>query len=268
MKLMYNYPRKNMTLPPEIFTIVHPYLSICDISSLALTNSDVNRWIDMDDVIREYRLVREDEKTSLVKTACQHGYINLLMYLHRTKNVIPKMAMEWANGHLSIAKYLYTIGVDPTYDHNRAIILASSNGHLDVIKYLCTVGANPFVAQNYPLMSASENGHLHVVQYLCSIGADPRAFFDSAIRWASVNGHLPVVKYLYSLGADPTSNNDYAIIGASRYGHLSMVEYLCSVDADPTVNDNEPIRLANRYGHYLVVKFLREQGASLDFFDG
>jgi len=180
-----------MILPPEIFTIVHPYLHIHDISSLVLTCREVNRWVDMNDIIREYYLVERHDRNIIAHVACNQGYINLLMYLHRIKTTI----------------------------QDEEIIWASLNGHLPVVEYLCSIGADPRIKNNTPIGSASSRGHLPVVKYLHSVGADPTADDNYAIRWASSQGHLPVVKYLCTVGADPTACNNYAIIWASHHGH-------------------------------------------------
>ena len=222
---------KIMILPPEIFTIIHPYLSLHDISSLILTNHEVNKWVDMNDVIREYYLARENIIDDLVITACKHGYINLLMYLHRTKNVIPDDAIKWASikGHLSVVKYLCSVGVDPTVDDNYTIQWASRNGHLSVVEYLRSVGADPTANDNYPIILASNGGHLPVVKYLYSVGADITARDNTPITLACQNGHLDVVKYLQSVGADSVDTYNSLIRaachGASIYCRIPLFHW-------------------------------------------
>jgi hypothetical protein len=190
-----------MSLPPEIFTIIHPYLSLHDISSLVLTNSEVNEWVGMNEVIREYYLAKSDAVNSFVRYACMYDCINLMMYLHRTKNIIPTTSIILASayGSLSVVKYLCSIGEDPKIDNNTPIQTASLNGKLDVVKYLYSVGADP--TNNYSIQWASECGHLSIVEYLCSVGVDPTSKDNLAIIRASQNGHLSVVEYLYSVGA-------------------------------------------------------------------
>ena len=219
-------PPKNMHIPPEIFTIVSDYISLHDISSLALTCSEVNRWIGMNDVIREYYLVECRKRAHPFSSACKYGYINLLMYLHHTGNVML----------------------------NKAIILASRHGHLPIVKYLHSVGADPTTKDNDPIRWACVNGHLSVVEYLHSIGADPT--YES-IKRASSGGHLDVVKYLCSVGVDPTADNNAPIKIAVHNGHLDVVKYLHSVGANPTTVDNGPIKWASANGHNTVVEYLR-----------
>jgi len=229
----YPSSAKNMQLPPEIFTIVCEYLSLHDISSLILINHEVNRWIDMNDIIREYHLVKDSN--DIVIASCKYGYINLLMYLHRIKTCIP----------------------------DDAIRLASYHGHLSVVKYLCSVGVDPMTENNYAIRWASYGGHLSIVEYLYTIGADPTADDNRPIRWASENGHLSVVKYLHSIGANATANDNCAICLASRGGYLSVVKYLHSVGADAAADDNYPIRAATLHGHISVVEYLFDNAATL-----
>jgi ankyrin repeat protein len=192
-----------MHLPPEIFTIVHPYLSLHDISSLVLTNHEVNRWVDMNGVICEYYLTRQFKHDELAQVSCQYGYINLLMYLHRIKTTITEYAMPWAShdGHLDIVEFLYSVGADPTVDNNLAIRWASDEGHLDIVKYLCSVGADPTVQNNCPIKEASGAGRLDVVKYLHSVGADLTVQNNYPIRSANQGGHYSVVDYLLMNGA-------------------------------------------------------------------
>ena len=255
------HPAKNMSMPPEIFTIVHPYLSLDDISSLALTNHEVNRWIGMNDVIREYHLVKDSN--DLVIASCKNGYINLLMYLHRTKKVITDDALKWASqcGHLPIVEYLCNVGANPTANNNCAIRWASSHGHLPVVKYLHSVGADPTTMDHSLITWASQSGHLDLVKYLHSAGVEPTADDNGPIKWASACGQLDVVKYLHSVGANLNTGINKPILCASANGQLDVVKYLCTVGADPTADDNEALKAAHKMGHRHVVEYLCSVGA-------
>ncbi len=171
-KLIVHRQAKNMPLPPEIFTIVRDYLSLHDISSLILTNREVNKWVDMNDMIREYYISLMDGG-NIIEAACKRGYINLLTHLHHTGDSLPY----------------------------KAVILASKNGHLSVVEYLHKNGANISTLDDIPIRWASENGHLSVVEYLHKNGANISACDNNPIKWASKNGHLSVVEYLRKNGA-------------------------------------------------------------------
>jgi ankyrin repeat protein len=165
--------------PPEVFTIIKTYLSIIDISALVLTCREVNEWVGMNEIIREYYLILPDDESDyesdyLFWDACIEGHINLVMYL--------------SSG-----------GVDPREKNDYAIRMASSSGHLDVVMYLYSIGCDPRACNDYAIRWASGNGHLPVVEFLYSIGCDVRANDDCAIGLAKMYGHTHVVEFLESL---------------------------------------------------------------------
>ena len=96
--------------------------------------------------------------------------------------------------------------VNPTYNNNYAIRLASENGHYNVLKLL--LGDNRVINffkiaddSNWAIRWASQNGHYNIVKLLLE---DKRVinFFkiadrdNLAIRLASKNGHYNIVKLL------------------------------------------------------------------------
>jgi hypothetical protein len=208
---MANRQAKKMSLPPEIFTIIHPYLSLHDISSLILTNNEVNRWVDMNDMIREYYVSLMDGG-NIIEAACKRGFINLITHLHRTGTSLPDDAIIWAMrfGHLPIVEYLRGNGVDLSANHH------------------------------YPIRLACQSGHLHIIKYLHENGVDLPGGYEQPIIGASSFGHLPIVEYVHKNGADTCACNNSPIILASRYGHLPVVEYLHKNGADIHASDNAP----------------------------
>jgi len=228
---MAHHSTKNMQLPPEIFTIVRDYLSLHDISSLILTNNGVNKWVDMNDMIREYYVSLMDGG-NIIEAACKRGFINLITHLHRTGTSLPDDAIIWAMrfGHLPIVEYLRGNGVDLSANHHYPIRLACQSGHLHIIKYLHENGVDLPVNYDQTIIIASNFGHLPIVEYLHKNGVDICTFNNSPIITASRHGHLPVVEYLHKNGADIYASDNAPFILASRYGHSSVVEYILRND--------------------------------------
>jgi len=199
---MANRQAKKMSLPPEIFTIIHPYLSLRDISSLVLTNREVNKWVDMNEVIREYYVSLMD-RGNIINAACGRGFINLLTHLHRSGASIPDDAIIWAanRGHLPIVEYLHKNGVDIFADNDYPIRVACSNGHLPIVEYLHKHGANISADYDYPIKWACRHGHLPIVEYLHKNGVSVSVYRDKPIIWARHFGHYHIVEYLRKNGA-------------------------------------------------------------------
>ncbi|MEK6265541.1 MAG: ankyrin repeat domain-containing protein, partial [Clostridium sp.] len=74
-------------------------------------------------------------------------------------------------GYLEIVKFLCSLEcVEPSANHNRAVIFASINGHLDVVKFLCSLECvDPSDMDNRAIRWASFHGHLEIVKFLCSL---------------------------------------------------------------------------------------------------
>jgi ankyrin repeat protein len=164
--------------PVEVFTIVAEYLSLHDISSLVLVSKEINHWVDLNDVIREYYLTNGDP----LLDSCRLGFINLLMYLHKNganitvDNDLPIRCAS-SHGHLHIVKYLYENGADVTADNEYAIRAAVYNDDLDMTRYLYKIGS-PRV---FIIRAGNEQGH--VARYVRENGGYtwssciPRIFF-------------------------------------------------------------------------------------------
>ena len=157
-----------------------------------------------------------------------------------SKNVLEKakygFAQNCENGHLDVAKWLYSLGnVDIHANNERAFRLSCKNGHLIVAKWLYSLGNVDIHAYSiYPpsedaFQLSCSNGQLTVVQWLHSLGEEMdrtdtgkkqgginiHADNEHAFKWACYFGHLAVAQWLYSLG-----NVDIHVVDG-RYVSLS-----------------------------------------------
>jgi ankyrin repeat protein len=120
------------------------------------------------------------------------------------------------NGHIAVVeRLLQDERVDPSADHNCAILLAAQNGHLAVVERL-----------------------------LQDVRVDPSAHNNDAVRWAARCGQLAVVeRLLRDERVDPTAGDNYAVRQAARNGHLAVVDRLLEdnrVDAAVAIRHTRP----------------------------
>ncbi len=158
--------------------------------------------------------------------------------------------------------------VDPSYENNEAIIIASEEGHCEVVNLLLSdqrrettalagntlvllspayaYAVDPSEDFNYAIRMASENGHPEVVRCLLNYRADQRC--------ETIAGNALV---LPAYAVDPSDYTNYAIRFASANGHLKVMKLLLADKrVDPSSKNNCAIRWASKNGHYEVVKLL------------
>lgn len=109
--------------------------------------------------------------------------------------------IKWSskNGYKDIVELLLKDdGVDPTYNNNNTIVLATFNGNIDVVKLLLMDGRS-----------------------------DPSAKDNCAIHVSSRCGHIDIVKLLLNdIRVNPCANNNYAIRKAFEYERRDIVKLL------------------------------------------
>lgn len=91
---------------------------------------------------------------------------------------------SWS-GQLHIMQWCYKIGVDPTFDNNHAIGLASEEGHKHIVKWLYSVGADPTVA----LREAKKRNNDDMIRFIYDM---IQTDWVARIRCWFVRGH-PIV---------------------------------------------------------------------------
>jgi hypothetical protein len=177
--------------------------------------------------------------------------LELLTYIHSDKcqynydiDIIGIIDTAVETGCLNVVKYLYSIGIEPTYC---TVEIAIANNDLNMVKFMCRVIKNPtnkileYFVSNQCFSSIEYLVNIHGLKILHSEEFDDfthRGYFDF-IKWsyekysfkpsiyvmnrACMYNHLDVVEYLYGIGFKVNNTTmDYAIYG----GHLEIVKYL------------------------------------------
>jgi hypothetical protein len=127
--------------------------------------------------------------------------------------------------------------IDPTFNNNEAIRVASDKGHITVVNRLFQEDrskkrVDPSANNNYAIMMASENGHVAVVDRLLQedrsknrVAAILSAeILSSAILSATLHNQFDVVdRLLQDPRVEPPGFMDYQFSWATRNGYHNVV---------------------------------------------
>ena len=104
-----------------------------------------------------------------------------------------------SNDIQSVVNLLTDPSVQPQFDHNRAIQLASQHGWVDIVKLLLKdQRVNPSVDANYSLIVACEHGHIEIVKLLLSDKkTNPSQYENYPIIKANAKRHNEIVQLLW-----------------------------------------------------------------------
>ena len=217
--------------------------------------------------VEKYILKLRDNYYLIVEASTRaivNGHLEVLKCIYNSGAIILTCDGEvflkaCANGHILIVEYLMTFFPSKfKLYYNKALKLSALNGHLSLSKYLISIGADVRCSEDEVISNACLNGNMEAIEYFISLGADittPNTFFNAA-----KGGHLTLVKYLVSLGL----KNDYATFYASEFGHFEVLKYLVEeVGSDIQIGNSCGVRYAARNGHLHIVKYLYERGANI-----
>ena len=83
--------------------------------------------------------------THSLVTACEHGYIEIVIYLiDQGADIYSNNIFMWIirHGHLDVIKYLIRKGSKINGQDVSLLMVASRHGHIDIVKYLISLGVN------------------------------------------------------------------------------------------------------------------------------
>ncbi|KAJ3007511.1 UNVERIFIED_CONTAM: hypothetical protein HDU68_003473 [Siphonaria sp. JEL0065] len=217
------------------------------------------------------------EKNFALKVAANAGYheiVKLLLKASRLYISVEDGAAILGNacqqGFINIVQTLLEDGrVDPSYEQNKCLFLASQFGHVDVVKaLLLDYRVDPGVQggnNNGPIKIACQKGQTQVVELLLADArVNPSAGTDICIRSASLHGHVGVVLLLLAdERVNPGIYANIALRSACENGHVEVVRALLADDRvkprDVTRQNGEKI-LQN--GHMSVINALLKHGGT------
>jgi ArsR family metal-binding transcriptional regulator len=199
----------------------------------------------------------------ITQTCPQHGYLDVLKYLHATQSDLPDGAWSTvvmdtaaAYGHVAMVRFLHENRKEGCT--TEALDRAAAKNHIDMVQYLHEIRSN-FVhcfRGSRAMDLAAQAGNLDIVIYLHEKGY---SCTTAAIDSAASNGFIEVVKFLNENRSEGCTTN--AMDTASAHGHFDVVKYLheqsCQSGKDVRCTTNA-MDLAAQGGHMGIVRFLHE----------
>jgi|LakMenEpi03Aug12_release.lakeMendotaPanAssembly.Ray.scaffolds.fasta_scaffold26916_4 hypothetical protein len=190
-----------------------------------------------------------------------------------------------SNGHLDVAKWLYSLNEKQNIHANgeQSFRNACSNGHFYIIIWLLSLNDKPNIHANSEegFIKAISNGHFDLAKYLINLDDKPNIHINNEelFRNACSKGNIDLAKWLINLDNKTNlkkyynrlcddqnmyfcENNimiiDYVFINACKIGHFEMAKWIMSFDDKPNihVNNEEPFRVACNNGHLELAKWL------------
>jgi hypothetical protein len=183
--------------------------------------------------------------------AAEHGYLEVLQYLHEYGCPWYSNACEMAakHGHLEVIRYLHEHGCPWT---SRACTAAAKGGHLAVLRYLHKTGCR---LENGPIYRlAVQHRQLEVLWYLKDHGLLPDDSWE--IKEAVRKGDLEAIEFLHTSGYKLNLVGEVMSI-AVECGRLEVVKYLHERGC-PLLEDM--CRKAAGSGNLNVLRYLRQHG--------
>ncbi|KAJ2993033.1 hypothetical protein HDV02_002705 [Globomyces sp. JEL0801] len=165
------------------------------------------------------------------------------------------------HGYIDIVTLLldYT-NVDPSNDHNIALLEAIRNHDQDIIKILLNDSrVDPSTRDNEFLILACSNNQIETVGMLLNDKrVDPTSFDNQSLRRATRYGHQSVVSVLLNdPRVDPSSRDNEALISAARHNHSTIFRLLLNDErVNPSARNNQALRIAIQYGYQDILKLL------------
>ncbi|KAF5675217.1 ankyrin repeat domain-containing protein [Fusarium circinatum] len=207
------------------------------------------------------------------------------------------LAVAAGNGHLSMAKFLISRGLEPT--EAQSLLLAASYGsyygftsdfdakeaaksprfprpaYYQVLELLLKSGADVNTSDGRgltPIHMASSDGFIDIVEILIQEGADLNVKTiarQTPLHSCSAKGHLGVTQLLIQHGANVDSKDNHgrnALYHACKSGDLEVVNLIIASSQIQTLDEADhwgstPLSIAARFGHVGILRRLIYTGA-------
>jgi hypothetical protein len=245
----------------DIFTDV--IVQYCDTETLSrLARTCCAHYL----VIRENPIYREfaDKYTKLGNIAyhCRCGHINIAKYMHsRGVDIHKRDELSLKNackgGYMDIVIWIYSLGCDINA-RSYAFATACEYGHLELAQWLYEPAIKTY-PRCCPFRLACGGGHLEVAQWLHNVNfniCEPKKY---SFRYACGRGRLHVAKWFWEYIPHDEDTVIEAFENACENGSLCVVKWLCDLGIDVTRNIRERFWLICRR-NIDVAKWFHESG--------
>lgn len=217
-------------------------------------------------------------QAGLIGTAIKHGQVSVLQSTLQSRphlmQALPKdcMAIAALSGHLTMVKYLDSIGADPKEEgrFGSALRSASLMGHEHIVRMLIGNGADATSSstEGDALQAASMNGHVRVMEMLIQAGADvnrPGKPWGTCLQAAAWYGHKEAVGLLLDHGADVCQKGHTrdALHAAIESGHEEIAALLLDRGYQPQKGVSLPAVSRGNHSNFAFAKVSRPANKDL-----
>lgn len=197
--------------------------------------------------------------------ACMTGNLKLAQQLYNVTVLINTVEIErifrivCSNGHLELAKWLYTIypKMDISYLNDYIFRHACSDGLLDVAQWIYEINpsCNLQACGNHAMRLACTHGHLPVMKWIFSKvpEMDVSMNSDELLHSACIGGYQEIIEWILSHRKQDLSKRPFLLL--CEHGYLSSAQWLYDKYHFPFYH-LEAFTLSCRKGHYDLVKWL------------
>ena len=160
---------------------------------------------------------------------CENGDLENVKLLVTERNKQKGFYLACENGHIEIAKFLHSLGININSYNDVVFVWACRRGHIEMVKWLQTLGVNINSIDDYAFRCVCEDGHIEIAKWLYSLGVNINASNDYAFRWACLNGHIEIVKWLIEINKKPFNIYKVYLQLLENSEHTELIEYLANV---------------------------------------
>ena len=222
-----------------------------------------------------------DHTQTMFQVSCGTGQLLLAQWLLQRVpsldiNVDDDAAFMEAcsNGHLSVVRWLHTLGIDGRQVICSAYMSAANKGHLSVMRWLQTNTTHvEMTPEEWRILfcEVCVSGHLQVAQHIWTYLDDVLdeetlmgVFYDILDKYKP-DSSLSIIEWLDDehVAAEVVSGDTYAHImhTACCFGRLEVVQWMYDCDPDHCVIDEDLLAITCINGHLEVAQWLYQVAA-------